>query len=202
MTVRIVELTAVSEERPSARQRWSHLFVLIYALVTVFIILNLRDATLLATRRYVNVEAGISGSYPERWVIDTEGPYIFRVQDYAQQNYRTSIEVSTLPVNPETTTRNLVDNLIFNRSQTLSTFTVLSQEPITLENGVAATQLLYSFVASEQDPFLESFPTVVEGIDVLAIEGGQAITITFLSDRAVFDATYPIFEQFLNDLDF
>ena len=201
MSTTLIEMTEPQIEM-TLRQRWSHLFVIGYAIIALVVGVNLRDATLNATTRYVNPEVGITGLYPQSWVIDTDGDYVFRVRDMSQPDFKTTLQVSVLPVNQVTTTRNLIDDLVFSRTQTLSTFSVLSQRPIQLETGVEATEVLYTFVASEQDPFLETFPTVVEGVDVLAIEGGQAIIVSFLSDRAVFDQTYPIFEQFLNDLDF
>lgn len=186
----------------SLRQRWSHYFVLIYAALCILIGINLRDSSLYAAVPYTNAQVGITAFYPRGWLIDTEGDYVFRVRDMLPTGYKTTIEVDVLPVNQATTTRNIIDNLVLTRSQTLSTYSVLAQDTLIIGDGVEATQVTYTFVSGDQDPFLESLPRVVEGVDVLAIEGGQAIIVTFLTDATYFDETYPVFQQFLADLDF
>jgi hypothetical protein len=185
------------------RQRWGHILTLLLALLCVGAGVLLRNAALYSTVQYTNPQVGISAMYPSGWVLDTAGDYVFRVRDLNPTGYKTALQVDVVPVNQAATTRNILDSLILNRSQTLSTFSVLSQDSITLgENETPATRMLYTFVFSEQDPFLETIPTVVEGVDVITIQGGQAIIVSFLTDADDFNETYPIFEQFLDDLDF
>lgn len=184
------------------RQRWSHYFVLIYAAVMFIIALNVRDSILTATVPYSDVQAGIRALYPQNWLLDTEGAYVFRLRDMSRTGFKTTIEVDVLPVTINTSARNLLDSLILTRSQTASGFTVLSREQRELRGEIPATAMTYTFVQSEVDPFLESLPVVVEGIDVLTIQRGQAIVITFLSDARTFDQDLAIFERFLNDLEF
>ena len=184
------------------RQRWSHYFVFIYALFALIIGINLRDATLYATVPYSNSEVGIRAYYPERWLIDSAGDYVFRVRDIESVGFKTAIQVNVQPVTLSTSARNLLDTLTLSRMQTLSRYRVLSSQPYTLPGEQEATAMGYVYVAGEDDPFLESIPTVVEGLDILTIRRGQAIIITFLSDSKSFDKNLPIFERFLNDLEF
>jgi hypothetical protein len=197
-------LIEVSEQREelTPRQRWSHYFVFIYALIALFIGINLRDTTLNATVFYVNNEAGIRAFYPQRWLIDTSGDYIFRVRDLTQIGFKTQIQVDVQPVTINTSARNLLDTLSLNRSNTLSGYSVLTRQAYTLPDEQEATAMRYVYVAAGDNPFLESVPTVVEGLDILAIRRGQAIIITFLSDADTFDDNLPIFERFLDDLEF
>jgi hypothetical protein len=199
----VVEVVEQSAEL-SQRQRWSHYFVLIYAAVAIFVGLQLRDAALYATIPYVNTQVGIRAFYPQNWLIDTAGDYVFRVRDMTQTGYKTTIEVNVIPVTPNTTARNLFDNLILNRSQTLASFTTLSRgEPYLLPDEREATAMSYVFVGDTGGGvFLESVPVVVEGIDILAFEGDQAMIITFLADANDFDEKVAIFESFLNDFEF
>ncbi len=197
----IIEITGAFGEI-TQRQRWSHYFVFIYALVAVFIGINLRDATLYATVPYVNSEVGIRAYYPQRWLIDSTGDYIFRVRDIEHVGFKTAIQVNVQPVTLNTTARNLLDTLTLSRMQTLSRYHVLSSQSYTLPNEQEATAMRYVYVAGEDDPFLESVPTVVEGLDILTLRRGQAIIITFLSDADSFDENQPIFERFLDDLEF
>ncbi len=191
--------------RPSgltARQRWSHYFVLIYGMLAVIIGFNLRTATLTATIPYSNSAAGIRAYYPQNWLLDTSDSYVFRVRDMSQTGFKTTIEVAVQPVTINTTARNLLDTLTLNRAPALSAYDVLSTNPYTLPNDRQATAMAYVFVASEANPFLESLPQVVEGLDVITIQSGQAIIVTFLSSVDTYEENLPIFERFLNDLEF
>ncbi|MBI5669921.1 MAG: hypothetical protein HZC41_18155 [Chloroflexi bacterium] len=186
----------------SYRQRWSHYFALLFGAAALFIGVNLRDSALNATVLYTNSEAGIRAEYPDKWLIDQSGDYIFRVRDVAQVGFKTTIQVAARPVSPVTTARNLVDALTLNRAQTLASYTVFEIRPIVLPNEVEATTVTYTYVASETNPFLETVPVVVEGMDILALSRGQAIIITFLSDSRTYRQNYPRFQQFLSSLEF
>ncbi len=151
---------------------------------------------------YVNSETGIRAFYPQHWLIDTSGDYVFRVRNIAQIGFKTTIQVDVQPVTINTSARNLLDTLTLNRSNTLSGYRVLSSIPYTLPGEQEATAMRYVYVASDSNPFLENIPSVVEGLDILAIRRGQAIIVTFLSDANQFDENLPIFQRFLNDLQF
>lgn len=194
----------VGAERPelTQRQRWSHYFVLIYAAIALVIGINLRDSTLNATVLYTNSQAGIRALYPANWLLDTSGDYIFRVRDMTQIGFKTTLQVNVVPVTANTSARNILDSLILTRQQTLAAFSVLARESYTVRGDIPATSMTYTFVSRDEDPFLQGVPTVVEGIDVLIIEGGQAIVITFLADVDEFVTLLPVFERFLDDLSF
>ncbi len=201
MSTTIIEVREAPVEL-TLRQRWSHYFVIIYAIAAVIIGVNLRDSAVYATVPYSNPQVGITAFYPNQWLIDNSGDYVFRVRDMSQTGYKTAIQVNIIPINQDMTTRNILETLILNRSQTDSTFRVVSQSPIQLADGTEGTQMISTFVSSDEDPFLESVPTVVERVDVIAVQGGQAIIISFLSDALAYEENYPRFEQFLNDIDF
>lgn len=198
----IIEIGAPQRQELTQRQRWSHYFVIIYAVIAIFIGYNLRVATLNTTISYVNSEVGIRAFYPQRWLIDTSGDYVFRVRDIAQLGYKTSIQVDVQPVTINTSARNLLDTLSLSRLSTLSGYRVLSRQPYTLPDEQEATAMVYVYVSAGDNPFLEIIPTVVQGMDILTIRRGQAIIITFLSNSQTFDENLPIFERFLDDLEF
>ncbi|MFN8451506.1 MAG: hypothetical protein U0521_23705 [Anaerolineae bacterium] len=198
----VIEIGAPQREELTQRQRWSHYFVFIYAALALFIGYNLRTSTINATVPYVNSEVGIRAFYPQRWLIDTSGDYVFRVRDLAQLGFKTSIQVDVQPVTLNTSARNLLDTLSLSRLSTLSGYRVLSRQQYILPDEQEATEMSYVYVSAGDDPFLETIPTVVEGMDVLTIRRGQAIIVTFLSDAITFDENLPIFERFLDDLEF
>lgn len=184
------------------RQRWSGYFVFIYAALALFIGVNLRDSALNAVTVYTNTQAGIRVEYPNNWLLDEEDDYVFRVRDVARIGFKTTLQVAVQPVGAGTTARNVLDGLSLRRAPTLAGYSVLSYEPYTLPDESEAIRMTYVFVATEEDPFLESVPVVVEGTDILAIRRGQAVIITFLSDGSLFNENLPYFERFINALEF
>lgn len=185
------------------RQRWNHYLVLVLTLLSFFIATNLRDNTLYAVTPYINTTAGISALYPRNWLIDTSGDYIFRVQNASRVGFKTTIQVSVQAVSSNTTTRNLVDALTLNRSQLLAAYRALpANNAVTLPDGTQATSVNYTYAAINADPFLDTVPVVVRGIDILSIKRGQAVVVTFLADSKSYEDDYRIFERFLNTLEF
>jgi hypothetical protein len=170
--------------------------------VGVVIGLNLRDSALNATTLYTNSQAGISAQYPANWLIDEADGYVFRVRDVSRTGFNTTIQVATRPVSALTSTRNVLDDLNLNRAQTLAAYEVLAEEAYTLPDEIAATAMTYTFVDTQDNPFLQGIPVVVQGLDILTIRGGQALIISFLTDASVFEDTLPVFEQFLSNLEF
>lgn len=184
------------------RQRWSNYFVLIYAVMAVIVGINLRDSAVNATVQYSNIQAGIRAFYPQRWLIDSQGDYVFRVRDLAAPGFKTSIQVAVEPVAATTSSRNIVDTLTLSRAQRFAAYTPLHRESITLSNDRPALAITYSYVATGDNVFLSTLPIVVEGVDIIVIQRGQAIIISFVSDATTFDDNYPIFQRFLDELVF
>lgn len=198
----IVEVTQ-REDQANLRQRWSHYFVLIYAAMSLIIAINLRAAALDESVPYTDLETGIRARYPTGWLIDSAGDYVFRVRDIGQIGFKTTIQVTVRPVSLNTTTRNLLDALSLSRAQTLTAYRVLSiEEGGQLELEIPATRMRYVYVDVAPEATLQRLPTVVEAFDVIAIQEGQAIIISFLADAASFEEERPVFERFLNDIDF
>ncbi len=185
------------------RQRWNHYLVIITALLGLFAAANLRDNALYAVTPYINTTAGISALYPRNWLIDTTGDYIFRVQNASRVGFKTTIQVAVQAISSNTTTRNLVDALTLNRSQLLAAYRPLpADNAFTLPDGTQATSVNYTYAAINADPFLDTTPIVVRGVDILSIKRGQAVIITFLADSNSYEEDYRIFERFLNTLEF
>lgn len=184
------------------RQRWGHYFAVFYGLASILIGFGLQNSALNAVTTYTNREAGVRAMYPSGWLLDSGQNTIFRVRDMAQTGFKTTIQVSALPITLNTTARNLLDTLILDRSLTLSEYSVFAYETTTIQSGIPVTAMRYTFAASEENPFLENRPAIVQGIDILAIRGGQAVVITFLSEITTYADNYPYFEQFLRDIEF
>jgi len=151
---------------------------------------------------YTNLEAGITALYPARWLLDETGDYVLRVRDMSNRGFKTVIQVSTLPVTPDTVERNLLDRLSLNRSQTFIDYTILGYSDYFLPDETPAIAMSYTFVSRDASPFLEGVSTVVVGLDILTIQRGQALIMTFRADSNTYEQTLPIFEQFIQDIDY
>ena len=183
------------------RQRWSLAFSALAIGLSLLLGLALRDASLGQSRVYNNVEAGIQAHYPYRWLLDESGDYVFRVRDTVRRGFPTIIEVSALPVGPETTERNLLDRLTLSRAQTLIDYAVLGYDIYLLPDESAAVSMAYSFVSRDTSPFLEGASSIVAGLDILSIRRGQAVIVSFRADAAIFERELATLRWFMDNLE-
>ena len=197
----VIEIISESEGL-TLRQRWANVFTIMLCVLLMLLGLNLRNQALTATTFYESPQAGISAQYPLNWLLDTAGDYVFRVRDMSRTGFKTTFQVSIEPVGPDAQERNIADRLSLDRVITFTDYSVQPLSPYSFGDGVEAQALSYTYVSSDASPFLDAIPTVVRGIDILVISGGQAIIITFRSDAENYVAELPRFEQFLRQLEF
>ena len=199
--MQVIEIISESEGL-DLRQRWANVFAILVSVLLMLLGLNLRNQAINATIYYESPQAGVSAYYPQYWLLDTSEDYVFRVRDLSRTGYKTSFQVSVRPVGDDAVERNIADRLTLDRLQTFTDYRVQPLIPYTLPNGSTAQALYYSFTASDASPFLQAIPSVVEGLDILAIRGGQAVIISFRADASLFEEELPRFESFLRDLRF
>lgn len=197
----LVEITG-REQILIRQQRLGHFLTLLVVVFGLLYSINLRGNVVNATVLYNDLRAGITVRYPANWLLDTSGDYVFRVRDMSRRGFKTTLQISLRPVSPDMAERNVIDSLNITRPITLSTYDIQSIRQILLTSETTATQMRYTYVDTETNPFLESFPIVVAGEDIITLSGGQAIIITFRTDARTFDQDYPIFLQFLRTLEF
>jgi hypothetical protein len=191
------------ENTLSQRQRWSFYLTLFVGVAAFLFGANLRDSVLNATTLYVDSQAGIRAWYPKNWLIDTTGDYVFRVRDFRTTGFHTTIQVAIQPVSAENTSeRNVLDALTLRRSQILPSYAIQSLEQYVLPDGVEAVRVNYTYVSSEVNPFLENVPEVVQGVDIVANQEGQALVISFQSGLTDYDRKFALFERFMQTLEY
>lgn len=197
----VIEIISESEGL-SLRQRWANVFAILVCILLMLLGLNLRRQTLRATVLYESPQAGISSLYPENWLLDTAGDYVFRVRDMSRTGFKTTFLVTVEPVGADAQERNLADRLSLDRVITFTDYRVQPLVPYFFNDGREAQAMRYTYVASDSSPFLDSVPSVVRGLDILTISGGQAIVISFRADADNYDDELARFERFLNALEF
>lgn len=184
------------------KQRWGNLLVIALMLIMVIGGYFFRERLTNRTTQYLDATTGILINYPLSWLRDTGGnDYIFRVRDMQYIGFKTTIQIAVVPIGQQTTERNVADRLAFERSSTLIDYRQLSVEPFTFRDSLADL-VTYTFVSREFSPFLESIPLVVIGTDIIFLNEGQAIILSFRADSTNYDDQYPIFTRFLNALEF
>jgi hypothetical protein len=188
----------------TTRQRWSHYFVIGLGILTVFILFNLRQNALDAVSLYQNNEEGIVAYYPLNWMLDEAGgdDYVFRVRNMQEIGYKTTFQLSVQTVGGDIDQRTVFDTLAIRRAQTLTAYRTLSITPFPSLNDREAAAANYQYVATDPNPFQESVPIVVRGIDILTINRDQAIIITMIASSDRFEENWQLFERFLRRLEF
>jgi hypothetical protein len=197
-----LEVSLSNSTQLTQRQRWSMYLSYISIAVCLYIGFSLRDNSLNRTTVYTNIEAGITAQYPARWLLDETGDYVLRVRDMSNRGFKTVMQVSTLPVTADIVERNLLDRLSLSRSQTFIDYNILGYIDYILPDETDAIAMSYSFVSRDASPFLEGVSSVVVGLDILTIQRGQALIITFRADSNTYEQEIPTFEHFIQDLNF
>ncbi len=184
------------------RQRWSIAFSYMLILGGLLLGANQRDGLLNQTSVYTNNAAGITASYPARWLLDESEGTVFRVRDMSRLGFNTTIEVRSLPVGADGAERNLLDHLSLQRSQVFIDYSVLGYDTFLLPDDTQAISMTYTFVSRDASPFLEGVSSIVNGLDILAIRRGQALIVSFRAESSIYQRELATFHRFINNLEF
>lgn len=187
------------------KQRWSSYLTIIVAVAAIATGYILRNRALEATQRYENRSVGISTRYPVGWLLDEPldtKDFVMRAQDPAAIPFKTTLQISLIPIGPDARLSDLPSLLHINRATTLPTYRPLSATPITLPNGREGLQIAYTYTAVENNPRLLTVGVIVRAVDVITLRSNQALVITYRADSQSFDRYYYFFESFLRALDY
>ncbi|HEX3052986.1 MAG TPA: hypothetical protein VHP83_20175 [Aggregatilineaceae bacterium] len=179
-------------------QRWNTYLSLALAGLILFLGLSMRDNALNATIEFEDLEAGVRVQVPTSWLLTSgAADYVVRAEDPNALPFKTLLQVSVLPVGPDATPNNVLDVLNIQRSERLATYHEISRTDETLRDGSAAKRLTYAYTEFERNPFLQSLPLVVKGVDVVVLRGSQAVIITYREESSAFDDHLYRFENLL-----
>ena len=188
------------------RQRWASYLTLLAALVGVLGGALLHNQALNATQVFENKEAGISARYPTNWLLQ-EGKtvggaldFVFRAQDPSALPFKTTLQVSLIPVGPQARASDIPDLLNMSRATAYAAYRPLSIVPVALTNDIHGIQMTYAYVSTETNQFLQSVPIAVEAQDVIVLHSSRAVIITYQADSQTFDGNHHYFDNFLTSL--
>ena len=197
----IIEINEGSLEL-TFKQRWNDYLAIAVAILALVIGITQRDSALSATQTYENLEAGVRARVPFGWLLETNGTdYIFRATDPNALPFKTLLQASTLTVGPDASPANVLYLLEIERPNQFANYRVISRENVTLRDGSDAIRLTYAYVQDERNPFLESLPIVVEGVDVVVLRQSQAVIVTYREEQSSFNQNLYRFDDLLQSLE-
>jgi hypothetical protein len=183
-------------------QTLNSLGVVILALGMLFLGLLMRNSALNARAAFVDQQSGIRVQIPANWLISSnQAEFVVQAEDPGARPFKTLLRVSLIPVGAEATPRNVIDTLTLQRAGRLSTYRILSITPSTIGDS-PAIEMDYAYVQADTNPFISVIPIVVRGRDVVVIEDGQAIIVTYREAETRFAENVIYFEAFLASLEF
>jgi hypothetical protein len=200
----MIELIDAEPRELNFRQRWASYLTIAVAIVGLAGSFILRGNILNATFRFENKQAGIAARYPAQWLLEEgTGEFVLRAQDPAAIPFKTTLQVSLIPVGPGARSAlDVLNPLNISRATSLPAYRTLRITPRTLPDGTQATEMNYAFAASEVNPALQTVPIVVRAVDVVVLRNNQAVIITYQADLASFEKNRHYFDAFLRTVEF
>ena len=191
------------EDDSSRRVAINSILIASMAIGMIVLGLVLRNSAFTATIFFNDEVNGIRAQIPANWLIDqtSEEDYIFRAENTGGRPFQTIIQVSVKIVGPDATPRNVVDLLEVEGPTKLAQYRVLSIEEFMLGDD-EANQIIYTYVETDPNPFLEAVPIVVQGIDIVVKRGNQAIILTYRDASVAFDLNRFYFDRFLATVEY
>ena len=198
-------MTEMIEFRESApltfTQRWNTYLAIVLAAGVMVLGITLRDSNLNATVTLENLESGVRAQVPANWLQDTAGDeYLFRVRDPGALPFKTTLQVSVLTVGPDATPDLVLNLLTMQRSSRFATYHEISRSDATLRDD-PAKRMVYAYTEFERNPSLQSLPMVIEGVDLVVLQGTQAVVVTYREEQSAFDDHLYRFENLLRTLE-
>jgi hypothetical protein len=189
---------SVAARTISRSDRYASILTLAVTALALTLGLLLRQSQVSSTVPFVDRTAGVQTRYPSGWLLDTDGDYVMRVRDEAARPFKTTYLIRVVPASPQTSVRNVLDNLTLQRSSERAAYQVLSIQ----EASETVTRMDFAFVDTDPNPFLERLPVVVLGTDLVILDGDRAIVVTMMAAEDVYTREFPRFQRFFAALSF
>lgn len=181
--------------------RWADLAVMAVVVVALLAGVWVRRATLHRTAGFAFDNLGISGRAPADWARQFGDDPLLRLRDLRSGTFATTLEMRRRPLAAEADVAMALDALALERATNATAYTSLRTEQVSVHDTVA-TQRGFTYVAVNHNPYVDQLPVVVRGLDVALRVADQVYVITYMANADAFDASYPYFRAFIEDLEF
>jgi len=189
---------ANNKKKVSPRDRWADWAVVGVVIVALLLGWALKVSAENKTLSYSN--EGVTVHYPAGWLLDEKAGFIVKVSDPNSGLFRTTYivqqELLDTGVSEMAALTSLVNNVSLSRAQTTTAYKLFQVDEVQVR-GKSAVKATYVYVETKPDPFRETVPVVVEGMDYAFVEGGKAYIFTLLAAEPDFAAAEGRFVAFL-----
>ncbi|UCC62108.1 MAG: hypothetical protein JSV36_15170 [Anaerolineae bacterium] len=196
---------AMTKAVRSRRDRWADWLVIGVVAVALSLGWGIKAWTEGGTERFTSPETGLTLHYPTGWLMSRTDGYLLKVRDPHSGLFKTTYAVMADRLDPARP-MSLVDAVnatSVSRARKLAAFRLLDIETVGEEGKPPdAVWSRYVYVDEKPDPFRESLPVVVLGLDYTAVEGEHLYTYTLLAGEADFEEAEKGFRAFIKDAGF
>lgn len=194
---------AVSErQQPAIRHAlWADLAVIGVVVVALLLGVWVRSATLHSTEGFTFDNLGVTGRAPAGWTRQFGDDPLLRLRDLRSGVFATTLELRRRPLAAEADVSMVLNALSLTRAADATAYTSSRTEPVQVQEAIA-TQRGFTYVAVDHSPYVNRLPVIVRGVDVALRVADQVYVITYMAEAEAFDASYPYFRAFIEDLEF
>ena len=196
---------AMAKTLRTRRDRWADWFVIGVVVLAFLLGWAVKAWAEGGTKSFTDPETGLTLDYPAGWLMGSAGDYVFKARDPHSGPFKITYQVTADKLDPAHP-MSLVDAVNMtsvSRARKLTAFRLLDIETVGEEGqSPSAIWSSYVYVEEKPDPFRESLPAVVLGLDYTAVKGGYLYTFTLLASGADFDEAEKDFKAFLQDAGF
>jgi len=158
-----------------------------------------------STEQFTDPETGLSLNYPTGWLTSCGKDCLFQARDPQSGPFKLTYRVTADKLDPAHPV-SLVDAVnvtSVNQARKLTAFRLLDIETVSEEGQPpSAIWARYVYVDEKPDPFRESLPAVVLGLDYTAVKGEHLYTFTLLASETDFEEAEKDFKAFIKDAGF
>jgi hypothetical protein len=187
------------------RDRWADWLVVGVVVIALLLGWTVKSWAEGSTESFTDAETGLSLSYPEGWLAGSGEDYLFQARDPQSGLFKTTYRVTADRLDPARP-MSLVDAVNMtsvSRARNLTAFRLLDIETVGEDEQLpSAIWSRYVYVEEKPDPFRESLPVVVLGLDYTAVKGEYLYTVTLWASEANFGQAEKDFKAFLQDAGF
>ena len=181
--------------------RWADGAVIAVVVIALLLGVWVRNATLHRTEEFAFDNLGVSGRSPAGWARQFGDDPLVRLRDLRSGTFPTTLELRRRPLAAEADVSLALDALVLEHAADATAYTSLGTEQVLVHN-TTATQRGFTYVAVNHNPYVDQLPVVVRGLDVALRVADQVYVITYIANADEFDASYPYFRAFIEDLEF
>ena len=186
----------------SRRDRWADWLVVGVVIVALLVGWAVKAWTVSGTESFLDPETGLALNYPAGWLMGSAEDYVFRARDPQSGPFKITYQVTAGKLDPARPV-SLVDAVnatSVSRARKLTAFRLLDIETVGEEGqSPSAIWSSYVYVEKKPDPFRESLPVVVLGLDYTAVKGEYLYTFTLLASEADLNEAEKNFKAFIQD---